>query len=116
MSDKDPTAGHFARILRLARDAGLPGLDQAAPAGTDTLEVSGEAFLSMLDARTAVLHCPVDQKVLLMEISPDIYFETDLYVGQEAMLINLEKIDDEELSLRLRDAWTFRAPEHLKRN
>jgi hypothetical protein len=45
-----------------------------------------------------------------MEMSPDIYFETDHYVGWPAVLVRLSVIGDEELSLRLEDAWRFKAP------
>ena len=48
-----------------------------------------------------------------MEISPDIYFETDHYVGYPAVLVQLSVISDEELSLRLEDAWRFKAPARL---
>ena len=57
--------------------------------------------------------CPAEQKTLLMEISPEIYFETDHYVGWPAVLIRLANIGDEELSLRLEDAWRFKAPARL---
>lgn len=104
----------FARLHRLAEAQGLPGVTatgDSAPA----LHVDGTPFAEIFDPQTAVLHCPADQKVLLMEISPAIYFETETFVGQDAMLIRLGDIDDEELSLRLHDAWTFKAPEHLKK-
>ncbi len=86
------------------------------PCATDdtTMAVEGAHFAHLLDTSILALHCPVDQKVLLMEISPDIYFETDQHIGRDIMLIRLDRISDEELALRLHDAWTFRAPEKLK--
>ena len=105
----------FGRLLRIAEQRALAGMEAATDQGGPCLQVDGSTFVGMLDARTAVLHCPVDQKVLLMEISPDLYFETEEYVGRDAMLIRLERIDDEELSLRLHDAWMFMAPERRKK-
>ncbi len=78
------------------------------------LTVAGEHFVHLVAPSIVALHCPVDQKVLLMEISPDIYFETDQHIGEDILLVRLDRISDEELSLRLDDAWTFRAPESLK--
>ncbi|ODT72879.1 MAG: hypothetical protein ABS75_01225 [Pelagibacterium sp. SCN 63-23] len=110
MSDNSNLQPGLSRLHRLATARGLEAIEAASPA----LHVDGVAFIHLLDPTTAVLQCPVDQKALLLDISPDIYFETDHYVGQDAMLIRLDRISDEELSLRLHDAWTFRAPDHLK--
>lgn len=114
MTDNTAFDASFARLLRLARARDLPGLESSTSYDTPALKVDGATFVRLLDAATAVLQCPVDQKVLLMEISPRIYFETEHYVGFDAMLIHLDQIDDEELSLRLHDAWLFKAPERLK--
>jgi hypothetical protein len=103
----------FARILGLAEALGLPGLAAFTSDGTPGLAVGNSAFCRLVDAQTLVLLCPGEQKVLLMEISPEIYFETDHYVGAPAVLVRLDVIADEELSLRLEDAWRAKAPENL---
>lgn len=105
----------FIRIEQLARQRALPGVARATSHGTPALKVRDNCFVRLLDATTLVLQCPPDQKTLLMDISPDIYFETDHYVGYPAVLIHLDAIDDEELSLRLEDAWRFKAPTALAR-
>ncbi len=110
MREKSDLHPGFARLHRLAIERGL----QAVEPDGQALHVDGMVFIQLLDATTAVLQCPVDQKVLLMEISPDIYFETDHYVGLDAMLVRLDQITDEELSMRLEDAWTFKAPDQFK--
>ena len=103
----------FARIEQLAQARGLPGLVRATSYGTPSLKVRDKSFVRLKDAGTLVLLCPAEQKTLLMEISPEIYFETDHYVGYPAVLIRLDAISDEELSLRLEDAWRFKAPKKL---
>ncbi|WP_332700243.1 hypothetical protein [Devosia sp.] len=103
----------FIRIEQLVRQRALPGVARATSNGTPALKVLDNSFAHLLDATTLVLQCPPDQKALLMEISPDIYFETDPYVGQPAVLIHLDAITDEELSLRLEDAWFFESPPSL---
>jgi Uncharacterized protein conserved in bacteria len=114
MTDNANLDAGFARLLRLVQARNLAPVEASTSYGTPALKVGDAAFVRMLDAQTAVLQCPVDQKVLLMEISPDIYYETEHYVGYDAMLVRLDRIDDEELSLRLHDAWIFKAPEKLK--
>lgn len=103
----------FARIEQLAQARGLPGISRTTRHGTPALQVRDASFARLKDAATLVLLCPPEQKALLMEISPEIYFETDHYVGHAAVLIHLDAIDDEELALRLEDAWRFKAPPTL---
>ena len=103
----------FARIEQLAAARGLPGVTRSTSYGTPALKVRDRSFVRLKDSATLVLLCPSEQKTLLMEISPDIYFETPHYVGYPAVLIRLDAIDDEELSLRLEDAWRFKAPRKL---
>lgn len=103
----------FIRIDRLAQARALPHVERGTSYGTPALKVGGKSFVRLKDPATLVLLCPTDQKALLMEMSPDIYFETDHYVGHPAVLIHLDAIGDEELSLRLEDAWRYKAPARL---
>lgn len=104
----------FERVKTLCDERQLPEVEHATSYGTPALTVHGATFARLLDASTLVLQCPEEQKSLLLEISPDIYFETDHYVGHPVVLIRLDAIGDEELSLRLENAWRFKAPERLR--
>ncbi len=104
----------FERVKALCAERGLPQVEHATSYGTPALKVRDTTFARLLDDSTLVLQCPEEQKSLLMEISPDIYFETDHYVGHPVVLVRLDAIGDEELSLRLEDAWRFKAPETLR--
>jgi hypothetical protein len=97
----------FTRIEHLAQARRLPAVMRASSEGLPSLKVGGKTVARLKDAATLVLLCPSEQKTLLMEISPGIYFETDHYVGYPAVLIRLDTVGDEELSLRLEDAWRF---------
>jgi hypothetical protein len=114
MTDPAAPQASFARLVRLAEAKGLAEVEQSTSYNTPALKVAGNAFVRLLDDSTAVLQCPVDQKVLLMEISPDVFFETEHYIGYDAVLVRLDRISDEELALKLEDAWTFKAPDRLK--
>jgi hypothetical protein len=56
---------------------------------------------------------PLEQKELLMEAAPEIYFETPHYAGWPAVLVRLAAIGDAELTGRLVEAWRFKAPKRL---
>ncbi|UXN72674.1 hypothetical protein N8D56_15710 [Devosia sp. A8/3-2] len=113
MSDASDLDTAFERIYATARQRNLPGMTRSTSLNTPALKVRDKSFVRLKDANTLVLLCPAEQKTLLMEISPQIYFETDHYVGYPAVLIRLDAIADEELSLRLEDARRFKAPKSL---
>lgn len=105
----------FKRIWDLAEALHLPELNQSTTHGTPSLKLKS-AFLGRLkDADTFAIHCPLEEKPLLMESAPDIYFETDHFKGWPYILIHLDRITDAELSHRIKLAWLARAPAKLKK-
>lgn len=54
-----------------------------------------------------------DEKQLILQSNPVVYFETPHYHGYPAVLIRLEKIDRAELVERIEDAWLTRVPKRL---
>lgn len=54
-----------------------------------------------------------DEKPLILESNPVVYFETPHYRGYPAVLIRLEHIDREELVERIEDAWLTRVPKRV---
>ena len=101
------------RMLRLCRAMGLPEVTEGTSYGAPSVQVKGKNFASVKADDSMVLHCPVEQKELLMEMAPEIYWQTDHFRGWPGLLVRLDNISDEELSLRLSDAWSFRAPKKL---
>ena len=99
---------HLDRIENLARGRGLVEVERSKGEDIPALTIAGHPFVTLREKDVLSLLCPLDQKILLLEISPDIYFETESDIGQEAVLVRLDRISDEELSLRLEDAWTYR--------
>ena len=104
----------LGRIAALARSRSLREVEAGSSEGTPALQVRGSAFVHLADADTLVLQCPIEQKALLLEMSPQSYFETDHYVGHPAVLVRLSAVSDEELALRLEDAWRHKAPQSLR--
>jgi hypothetical protein len=54
-----------------------------------------------------------DEKQLILDSNPDVYFTSPHYRGFPAVQVRLEKIDHEELLQRLEDAWLIQAPKRL---
>ena len=54
-----------------------------------------------------------DEKQLILDANPDVYFSSPHYDGWPGVQIRLEQIDREELRERLEDAWLIQAPKKL---
>jgi hypothetical protein len=103
----------FERIVRLARAAGLAEVVTGTCYGTPALAVRGKAFARMKEAGILVVMCALEEKEMLIELAPDLYFETNHYKGWPAMLVRLGVISDRELTQRLIAAWRQKAPKRL---
>lgn len=107
----DDFAFAFDRLKRAA--AHLPEVEESTAYGTPSLKVRGKGFTRIKDAETVVVMVALDEKEMLLEAAPDIYFETDHYKGWPAMLVRIDAIPDDELSHRLTKAWLLKAPKTL---
>jgi hypothetical protein len=109
--------GDFARAVARLRGATtrsrLPGIEESSSFGTPALKVQGKLLVRVKDADTLVFRCPIEMKEILIESTPEIYFETDHYKGWPGVLVRLSKIDDAELRQCLQRAWRLQAPKKL---
>ncbi|MHC1548848.1 MmcQ/YjbR family DNA-binding protein [Phyllobacterium sp. K27] len=105
----------FERVWRLADALHLPELVKSTTHGTPSLKVRTSFMGRMKDGTSFAIYCPLEEKPLLMESAPNIYFETDHYKGWPYILIHLEAISNEELSHRIKLAWHAKAPAKLKK-
>jgi hypothetical protein len=103
----------FARVCAAAERAGLPGIEQGTSYGAPSLRVQKKFLCCIKNAETLVIHCPLEEKELLKEAAPEIYWETDHYKGWPGILIRLTAITDRELRHRLEKAWRMRAGKRL---
>jgi hypothetical protein len=109
----DPWAKAQKRVARIANKLGLPEISEGTNHGTPALKVRDKSFTRLKDPETLVLLVPLEHKELLMEMAPEIYFETDHYKGWPAVLVRLAAISDAELAQRLAESWRFKAPKRL---
>jgi hypothetical protein len=67
------------------------------------------------DGATLAIRVDRDEKQLMLDGRPDLYFETPHYHGYPGVLVYLDSIDRGELEERLEDAWLIQAPKTLAR-
>jgi hypothetical protein len=101
------------RLVRLSRKLKLEDVVVGTTYGAPALRVHNRPFVSIKEAGVMVLHCPLEVKEMLMEMAPDIYFQTPHFEGWPGLLVRLDAIGDEELMLRIENAWRFKAPKRL---
>lgn len=102
MAMADGFSAIFERLKRAVRD--LPDIVETTSYGTPALKAGKKLLTRVKDAETAVVMCPLDEKEMLLQAAPDIYFETDHYKGWPALLVRMNAASDDELRHRLQ--WT----------
>ena len=110
---KDAKDKAFDRVAKLAKALKLAEVTVGTSYGNPSLKVRDKSFVTVKEAEVLVLPCPLEVKELLMESAPQIYYQTPHYHGWAYLLVRLDVIGDEELSLRIEDAWRHRAPKRL---
>jgi hypothetical protein len=65
------------------------------------------------DGGTLALRVDRDEKQLMLDSRPDLFFQTPHYEGYPGVLVHLDAIDIDELRERIEDAWVIQAPKTL---
>lgn len=89
----------------------LPGAELASFYGRPTPKVRGRAFVSIGHEPDSsyVLLCSRDEKAVLMEVAPDLFWETDHYRNYGAVLVRFGRGDREWIEQLIARAWWDRA-------
>jgi len=89
---------------------------ETSTGGRIAFSVRGKGFAWQARERDGgglALRVDRDEKQLILESNPDVYYETPHYHGFPAVLVRLEKINRDELAERIEDAWLVQAPKRL---
>lgn len=94
----------------------LPGVEASTSYGTPAAKVR-KALLMRLkeDGASVVLFIGADEKDLLMEAAPEVFFQTPHYAGHPAVLARLQTLDPAELHRILLQTWRAKAPKSLQK-
>ena len=93
----------------------LPEVEEV-PGDRPSFRVRGKGFAWKSrdrDGGTLAIRVDRDEKELMLDSYPDLYFQTPHYEGYPGVLVHLEAIDVEELRERIEDAWLIQAPKTL---
>ena len=110
---KDAVDLAFRRLQRLCTEAGLPGVEVGTSYRAPALRVGGKPFVTVRDAETLSLSCSLEHKEFLINVAPEIYYETPHYTGWPAVIVRMAAVGDAELKGQLVEAWRFKAPKRL---
>jgi hypothetical protein len=101
-----------ARRIALA----LPDAEETGPKEKPSYRVRGKPFAwrsRVQDGATLAIRVDREEKPLILESRPDLYFQTPHYANYPAVLVHLDAIGVDELRERLEDAWLIQAPKKL---
>lgn len=91
----------FARLASIAATLDVPGLEHGTSYGTPALKARGKLLIRVKDAETLVCICTLEEKAMLMEAEPSLFYETDHYKGYGAVLLALDAADDATVAGRI---------------
>jgi hypothetical protein len=98
----------------MVRNVGLllPGVEESTAYGVPALKVHGELLACLPSNRSAepgslVVRMDLDDRAELLAADPAIYYVTDHYVGYDAVLVRLSRVNSELLRDLLGMAYKF---------
>jgi hypothetical protein len=89
---------------------------EASAQGRSAWRVRGKLFAweaRERDGGGLAVRVDSEEKQLILDSNPDVYFTSPHYRGYPGVQIRLEHVDREELRMRLEDAWLIQAPKRL---
>lgn len=95
----------------------LPETEESTTHRHPALKVAGKIFawLSPHEHDALVLRCDADERPLMIDSRPDVYWITPHYEGSPMVLVHLDAIDGDELRDRIGESWLLAAPRRLAR-
>lgn len=105
----------WEEVVRLA--SALPEVEESTWYGTPGLKVAGKGFARLRTEAEGglVLMCGLDEKAALLESGDPAFFTTPHYDGYGSILVDLDKIDVEQLRELLTDSWLLKASPKVRK-
>ena len=100
-------------VVRLASE--LPEVEAATWYRTPALKVAGKGFARLRTEAEGglVVMCGLDEKAALLESGDAAFFTTPHYDGSGSIIVDLDRVDVDQLRELLEEAWRLKAPRRL---
>ncbi|EOD70005.1 MmcQ/YjbR family DNA-binding protein [Amycolatopsis vancoresmycina] len=100
-------------VVRLA--SGLPEVEVSTWYRTPALKVAGKGFARLRTEAEGglVVLCGHDEKAALLDSGDAAFFTTPHYDGYGSIIVDLERVDVDQLRELLEEAWRLKAPRRL---
>jgi hypothetical protein len=100
-------------VVRLA--SALPEVEAATWYRTPALKVAGKGFARLRTEAEGglVVMCGLDEKAALLDSGDAAFFTTPHYDGHGSIIVELERVDVDQLRELLEEAWRLKAPRRL---
>ncbi|UJW36474.1 MmcQ/YjbR family DNA-binding protein [Saccharothrix sp. AJ9571] len=94
----------------------LPEVEESTSYRTPALKVAGKSFARLRTEAEGglVLMCGLDEKEALLASGDPAFYTTPHYDGYGAILVDLAKVDGEQLAELIEEAWRTKAPARLR--
>lgn len=94
----------------------LPGVEESTWYGTPALKVGGKGFVRLRSEAEGglMVTCDLAEKEALLASGDPAFYTTPHYDGYGAVLIDLERVGEEQLHELLTEAWRIKASARLR--
>jgi hypothetical protein len=93
----------------------LPGVEEGTSYRTRALRVKGKLMVRLKeDGQSVVFLVGFDERDLLMQTKPKVFYITDHYLGYPAVLLRLAAASRKEAADIIEMSWRFVAPKKLQ--
>jgi hypothetical protein len=104
----------WEHVKRLALGLDLPGIEDAVSWGQPNLKAHGKLWVWWSPSADApVFKVPFEEREILLEAAPDVFFLTPHYKNHPLILMRPEKLDLKWAKANLLRVWRAQAPKRL---
>jgi hypothetical protein len=95
----------------------LPEVEESTWFRTPSLKVAGKGFARLRSEAEGglVLMCGLDEKEALLASGDPAFYTTPHYNGYGTILVDLAKVDQEQLAELIEESWRIKAPAKLRK-
>jgi hypothetical protein len=93
----------------------LPEVEEGTAYGNPAFRVRGKLLggESVREGGALFVRCDRDERPLLIESNPELYYVTPHFESSQFLLVRLDAAEPDDVAERLEDAWLLTAPKRL---